>query len=215
MARTKQQATCTLNFAKNFAAACQTFARCAARPEASSLILEVPTSLERCFILGWHFPEYPGLVTYATRQDMLCLLADSPIWLKHLADSGCTHVFRQSRNQLKLVRALKEGRPIYAMIDHIYPGSPSLTVSFLGYDTRVPSGPFELASRFGYQCSLLTMPREGRVKSISVPKGTAAEMAKTATDMLAAEILQIPSRWLMWPAVDQRWVDVDYDAALA
>lgn len=158
--------------------------------------------------LGWHFPEYPLFLEDAARWGFLALVPRSSPWIEERIGREALCNYRALSLNSTLPRALKAGRPIFAMFDHCYPDSRSVVSGFLGRPSRTPGGLLHLARRFGYEVHVAST-RDGLpvVLDSFDPAGLSVEeCAERANAALEAEILRDPPRWLLWALADERWV---------
>ena len=90
---------------------------------------------------------------------LLILVARSrPGWRRPpAATPSATSAIRRSTSPCP--RALKAGRPVFAMFDYCYPDSHSLVTEFLGRPARTPAGLLLLARRFGYTAHVVSAAR--------------------------------------------------------
>jgi len=174
----------------------------------------LPTeSLHRTILIGWHFPEYPQLAEMVDKLDILVLIASEHSWLLEKLKEENVLLFRKEGPSSKLLRAFAAHRPIYAMLDYCYSTSPSLDVDFLGYPAKTPFGLIKLAIRFGYQFKFVNI--DNKKLLIKNFEGSdfleVQEVLQFFNKEIETAIMKSPSRWLLWPSVDNRWQNVDYD----
>lgn len=203
------------SFQAAYAAAVRDHALFALDPAALPVAVELPGKLDHVLIVGWHFPEHVCLLDAALHFGVLVLSAGPAPWLAKLAAAGLVLNFRDRRCPVRLARWMAAGRPVYAMADHCYPETVSTIVPFLSYPARTPVGVFRLAERYGYAVEVLA-PRDGGRRATlrrigRTPDTGADDLCRDATAAIEAEILRSPDRWLMWPAVDKRWIGATYD----
>ena len=188
---------------------CESILHLVERP--SSVRIDMPDDLSRTLLVCWHFPEHTSLVPLAARHDALVLVASEESWMEELHRRGCTYCFREGRVSSVLPRAFSKGRCVIAMLDHCYETSRHTIVEFLSYPARTSIGVLRLAARFGYAIRLLSI--RGRTVRIVATMEAGVDVRETAVSLnrhIEAEILRRPARWLLWPAVAQRWIGVDY-----
>jgi len=175
------------------------------------LKIDVPSDLHHTVLVGWHFPEHTALLHTAIETNTLVLVARLQSWMLHLRERNCLYSFGDGFSRA-LLRALSAGRPIYAMMDFCYPNTRHLVTNFLSYPALMPAGLLQLASRYNYSLRLVSI--RGRtiqcIADIPVLGRCEDEIATDLNLLLEVEILRRPERWLLWPSVDQRWINVDY-----
>lgn len=159
----------------------------------------------------WHFPNYPIFSAQVVICGGLVLVARVAPWMKPLSEAGLLFPFR-NRSAIGLLRACKQGRPLFAMMDYCYDETSSMDIPFLGYPARTPIGILKLAQRFCYRirivCEKDKQPffREiGPISELSLQ-----DLATNINAEIQAEILRDPPSWLLWASVDRRWRNVDY-----
>jgi hypothetical protein len=160
--------------------------------------LDLPTN--KTLFVGWHFPEYPLLMNYGARSNVLVLIARLTVWMKDFEPSGCLFNFREAPSAKPLVQAFRSGRCVFAMMDHCYPETASVRSRLLDHPVRTPSGALKLAERFGYDVCFLS-PRSSGIKVIDTFPARELGVegsAQRINDVLGREILRDPARWLMW-----------------
>lgn len=176
-----------------------------------NLKIDIPSDLRHTILACWHFPEHTALIHSAVKASALVLVAREQPWMRDLREHNCLCCFRDGFSRA-LPRALNTGRPIYAMMDFCYPNSRYLVANFLSYPARMPAGILQLASRYNYSLRLVSIRKRTIrcIAEISTHGRSQEEIAARLNRYLEVEILRRPERWLLWPAVDQRWIDVDY-----
>lgn len=175
--------------------------------------VDLPSRPDGMLFACWHFPEYPILLEAASRTNTLVLVASEHAWMEHLRRQGCLLCFRSGQFSGALGRAFRARRPVFAMLDYCYESSRHVVADFLSYPARTPVGVLRLAARSDYRIGLVSV--RGRtlrvVQTIPTAGRAVEEIAGDLNAGIAREILRRPARWLLWPAVTQRWVGVDYD----
>ena len=170
-------------------------------------------NLQKTVFIGWHFPEYPRLAEMVDQMNILVLIASEHSWLLENMKEENVLLFRKEGVSSKLIRALANHRPIYAMLDYCYSTSQSLDVDFLGYPAKTPFGLIKLAIKYGYQFRFVNMrDKELVIKKFEGPdQSDVHDVLEFYNKEIEAAIMEAPSRWLLWPSVDNRWRDVNYD----
>jgi hypothetical protein len=165
-------------------------------------------------LIGWHCPEYPLWLPFASRHEILVLVARAETWMSSTINEEYLHCFRTQAISSKLPRALARRKPIFAMMDYCYEDTHSETAEFLGYPARTPAGLIQLAKRYDYDIVFLTMRNDSIVPTqpFNVKSMSVSQIIKDLNAIIEREILRCPARWLLWPSVDRRWVGVDYAA---
>ncbi len=179
----------------------------AARGRGPGEVVPAGSRLERALYLGWHFPEYPLWLENLSRWGLLILVARLAAWMEETTGRDALCDFRDPALNLALPRALKAGRPVFAMFDYCYPDSHALETEFLGLPARTPAGLLLLARRFGYTVHVVSV-REGLPAILDTFDPAALpveECARRINATLEAEILRDPPRWLLWPMGEERW----------
>jgi hypothetical protein len=164
---------------------------------------------ERAIYFGWHFPEYPLWLENMSRWGLLLLVARVPAWMAETTGRDALCNFRDPALNLAIPRALKAGRPIFAMFDYCYADSHSVVTDFLGRPSRTPGGLLHLARRFGYKAHVVSA-RDGLpvfLDTFDPAAFTVEECARRINAAIEAEILRDPARWLLWPIAEERWTD--------
>jgi hypothetical protein len=162
----------------------------------------------RQLFFGWHFPEYPLFLEDAARWGLLALVPRLSPWIEERIGREALCNYRAPSLNTVLPRALKAGRPIFAMFDYCYPDSRSVVADFLGRPSRTPGGLLHLARRFGYEIRIVSA-RDGLPAVLDTfdPAGLSVEeCAEQANAVLEAEILRDPPRWLLWAVAEERWI---------
>jgi hypothetical protein len=169
---------------------------------------------ERTIFLTWHHPEAPLLMAKIKSLGALTLIAQEAHWMLELMGSGNTLLFRNPSSSISLLKAFRKGRSIACMIDYCYDETVNVKAPFLGYQASTPSGLLILASRFGYQIDFVSYKNKGifKVASTHASNRTSQDLAAWINTHLEHEIIAEPARWLLWPSVDRRWRDVQYDS---
>jgi len=179
----------------------------AARGHGPGDVVPAGVGLERGLFLGWHFPEYPLWLENMSRWGLLLLVARVSAWMAETTGRDALCNFRDPALNLAIPRALKAGRPIFAMFDYCYPDSHSVVTRFLGRPTRTPGGLLHFARRFGYTAHVVSV-RDGlpvildRFHPAEFP---VEECARRINAAIESEILRDPTRWLLWPIAEDRW----------
>jgi hypothetical protein len=179
----------------------------AARGRGPGAIVPEGSSQERALYFGWHFPEYPLWLENMSRWGVLLLVARVSEWMAETAGRDALCNFRDPALNLAVPRALKAGRPIYAMFDYCYPDSHSVETEFLGRASRTPVGLLQLARRFGYQAHFVSV-RDGLPVLLDTFDPAAFPIEQCAARLNAlieTEIRRDPTRWLLWPMGEERW----------
>ena len=182
--------------------------------QGSSLEIQIPADLAGMLLVGWHFPEHLGLIPFILRRDILCLVASEESWMEEMRRQNCIYCFRGGPVSSLLPRAFHAGRPVFAMFDHCYESSRHIITEFLSYPARTPTGILELAARHRYRVGLVSA--RGRIIKVIQSFPATPDIRATVLTLnrtLEKEILRRPARWLLWPAVPQRWIGVDYGEA--
>jgi hypothetical protein len=183
------------------------FLLAAARGRGPGAIVPEGSSPERALYFGWHFPEYPLWLENMSRWGVLLLVARVSAWMEETTGRDALCNFRDPSLNLALPRALKAGRPVFAMFDYCYPDSHSVMTEFLGRPSRTPGGLLHLARRFGYKAHVVS-ERDGLPVLLDTfePAGLSVEeSAQRINTAIETEILRDPARWLLWPLAGDRW----------
>jgi len=173
---------------------------------------------DECLYLCWHFPEYPLLLKSISKNEALILVADDNEGLLNIVDKGKIYNFRDNQFSSRLVHSFKKKIPIICMFDYCYSASKYIYSDFLGYPSKTPYGIIKLARLYNYQLNLVVDVDI----DIDVDKTHVTQMNIPNSDSLQAtidfinkkietKILEIPSRWLLWPSIDNRWQNVNYE----
>lgn len=184
------------------------FLLAAARGRGPGDVIPAGADPARGLFFGWHFPEYPLWLENMSRWGLLLLVARVSAWMEETTGREALCNFRDPALNLAIPRALKAGRPIFAMFDYCYADSHSVTTRFLGRPTRTPGGLLHLARRFGYQAHVVTV-RDGLpviLDSFNPAGLTVEEGAQRINAAIESEILRDPTRWLLWPIAEDRWM---------
>ncbi len=161
----------------------------------------------RKLFFGWHFPEYPLWLENMARWGLLLLVARVSSWMEETTGREALCNFRDPALSLAIPRALKAGRPIFAMFDYCYPDSHAVASEFLGRTSRAPAGLLHLARRFGYEVQVVSA-RDGLPSILATfdPAELSIEgAARRVNAAIESEILRDPSRWLLWAIAEDRW----------
>lgn len=157
----------------------------------------------------WHFPEYPSFVRGLVDSSATILLARDVPWIKRIIPSERLIVFRSSAVR-KLSHVFQSRLPVVFMFDYCYAETRSLSSNFLGFPCKTPIGLLQLSIRYDYAVSFLTS--EGvTLKEIQLDGFDSSSldkvqsMADNLNELVQAEILKSPPRWLLWPSIDSRW----------
>jgi Bacterial lipid A biosynthesis acyltransferase len=161
----------------------------------------------RKLFFGWHFPEYPLWLENMGRWGLLLLVARVSRWMEETAGRDALCNFRDPALNFAIPRALKAGRPIYAMFDYCYPDSHSVVSELLGRPSRTPTGLLRLARRFGYEIQVVS-ERDGLpaiLDTFDPAQLSVEECALRINAAIESEILRDPARWLLWAIAEDRW----------
>jgi hypothetical protein len=183
------------------------FLLAAARGRGPGAVVPEGTHPERSLYFGWHFPEYPLWLENMSRWGLLLLVARVSAWMEEITGPEALCNFRDPALNFAIPRALKAGRPIYAMFDYCYPDSYSVVTGFLGRPARTPGGLLELARRFGYRVHVVSV-KEGLPVFLDVFDPAplpVEECARRINSAIETEILRDPARWLLWAIAEDRW----------
>lgn len=157
----------------------------------------------------WHFPEYPSFLRCLVDSDAFVLLARDVPWIKKVIPPERLIIFR-SNSVRRLAHAFQLRQPIVCMFDYCYAETRSLMSSFLGFPCKTPSGLLELLIRYNYSLKFLTS--DGltvKARPVAEHDSSSADCVQTLADslneLIEAEILHSPCRWLLWPSIDTRW----------
>lgn len=177
--------------------------------------LDVPINLEKTLLVSWHSPSYPLIVDWLIRRRVLILMARRVQWLQRVDDAGCAFYFRES-SQLSLTRAFKDGRPVFAMVDHCYSETRSCSSSFLSFTVNSPTGIYELAKRFCYSLCFVTWD-DSKVNLLPDfnDLGNIEYLTRRVDNLIQREIIKKPESWLLWGALPDRWQKKDLEQALS
>ena len=162
--------------------------------------------------LCWHFPEYPLLLKSVAKSDMLILVADNSEWIINSISEEKIYNFRESNFKSKLIHSFKKRIPIICMFDYYYSSSKYIISNFLGYPSKTPYGVIKLALLFEYSISLITDKKETSIIPVNeIDLNSLQKTIDFINKKIETSILEIPSRWLLWPSIDNRWQNVDYE----
>jgi hypothetical protein len=177
-------------------------------------IKEPPLNYNHQLLIGWHCPEYPLWLPYASRHDILVLIARPDTWMSKIVGGKHLYFFRAQKLSSTLPRAFREGKPVFAMMDYCYNETVSINADFLGYPAKTPAGLLYLAQRYKYEIVFLTMRGRLGIAKDCFPADSyqIEECAVRINKLIENEILRQPARWLLWPSVDNRWIGVNYAA---
>lgn len=159
---------------------------------------------ERILHVGWHFPEYPMLVSRLHGKGCHFLLAEATRWLGLIPIENRI-MFRSGLGDLrKLYRTFRDGIPIACMLDYCYDGTQYIESSFLGSQCRTPIGALHLAKEHGYTVKLWKNPHEVDV-SVDLQSTDVVMAAAAINQAIGSQIALDPARWLLWASLDRRW----------
>lgn len=198
-----------LDFEKHFATNWERFNQYAT---SDKKLPENPTLNNGTLYLCWHFPEYPLLLKSIAKGDILILVADNSEWIVNSISEEKIYNFKESSFNSKLIHALKRKIPIICMFDYYYSSSKYIISDFLGYPSKTPYGIIKLALLFEYSINLITDNKD--TSGILINDIGLNSLQKTIdfiNKKIETAILEIPSRWLLWPSIDNRWQNVDYE----
>lgn len=167
-------------------------------------------SLERRLYLGWHFPEHPLWMAHARAGDWLIVAARRSPWVEAVVGPERLYAFRQNDLGLEVARALRRGRPLFAMFDFCYEDSLSVVSPFLGGPARTPAGLLRLAAQFGYTARVISGDERsaGILDTFELSEGDVQSHADRANRAIEGAILMDPARWLLWSAWEYRRYDL-------
>lgn len=157
--------------------------------------------------LGWHFPEWPRLASFVRKLQFVVLVADEGAIIRDLLPAENVLNFR-AKGAFRLLREMRSGRPVYAMMDYVYPETHAITAPFLGYPVRTPGGLFALAARHRYRIAFLR-PSGDTVQIADVldpARHSVESCAEWTNALLEQAILCSPARWLLWCSLPNRWI---------
>lgn len=184
--------------------------RCAASVSATAASLPMAP---RELWLAWHHPAAPRLMAGVADAGVLTLIAQRADWMLALMGERNTLSFRAPGSGIRLLRAFREGRAVACMIDFCYPESACAEGPFLGFRVRTPIGVLALASRFGYRLTLIGY--RGGTPTIAARVDATGRLVDELVDWanhgLQQQIAADPAAWLLWPTLDRRACDLDYD----
>lgn len=187
------------------------FLLAAARGRGPGAVVPEGSRPERALYFGWHFPEYPLWLENMSRWGLLLLVARVSEWMAEITGRDALCNFRDPALNFAIPRALKAGRPIFAMFDYCYEDSHSVVTGFLDRPSRTPGGLLHLARRFGYEVHVVSA-REGLpviLDSFDPAPLAVEECARRINAAIEKEILEDPARWLLWAIAEERWTSAD------
>lgn len=169
---------------------------------------------EKSLFVLWHFPEYPLLTQFVAEHNILALVADRSDWMTQAMGEENQYHFRNGQLSTKLIAALKNGRPVCAMLDYHYDTSKHVWSNFMSYPARTPFGIIKLAQLHGYTIKLVSKREAelGIITQIDTSLFSLQEIIDNINHQIEKEILLHPSQWLLWPSIDRRWLNVDYES---
>lgn len=196
-----------IDFKSNYLKSCQDFSFNAISSNTTVNLSFDSNTLYLC----WHYPEYPILIRSFPKHDILVLIADDANWITDILPDDVVFNFRKPSLSKKLINAFRQGIPVGCMFDYCYPTSKSLLSNFLGYPSRTPFGIIKLACMFNYSIVLITYEDQFRFERVSSESNSYPILIDSINKKIENAILKCPSRWLLWPSINNRWQNVNYE----